>query len=332
MKLKDKTDKFGVTTITCKAKARESFDSYAASSFSLGKKWFLPFKYEAKKKTTTLKFSVNNLISLDEFFAYALLREQFAQVLQSLSTFLTYMRENSVQNEYVLFDTKFVLINKDDMQLKFVYLPFKAPENTSKPLYDFLIEVGEKLQLANESSDAYLLQRYRDFFVLRELFSVTKFKDMVDSICAETFTDKREEEVLAPKTADLKLDSYESLGAKKDVFVEATRFQDNSQEATGEPSNCGFLRVSTGQRLIFNEFPAIIGSGDQAQMQIGDVPSISRKHAKVDFEDGFFTICDLGSTNGTHLNGKKLPANRIFALKEGDSVKLANETFTVELW
>lgn len=332
MKLKDKTDKFGVTTITCKAKARESFDSFAASSFSLGKKWFLPFKYEAKKKTTTLKFSVNNLISLEEFFTYALLREQFAEFLKSLSTFLTYMREHSVQNEYVLFDTKFVLINKEDMQLKFVYLPFKTPEYQSKPLYDFLIEVGEKLQLANEAADGHLLQRYRDFFVLRELFSVTKFKDMVDSIYAETFTDRAVDEVLAPKTADLKLDSYESLGAKKDVFVEVAPALGNRGAAVQNPKNCGFVRTATGQRLIFSEFPTIIGSGEQAQMRIEDVSSISRKHAKVDLDDGVFTICDLGSTNGTHLNGRKLPANRDFALKEGDSIKLANEPFTVELW
>ena len=331
MKLKKKTDKFGVTTITCKAKARESFDSFAASGFSLGKKWFLSFKYEVKKKKTTLQFSVNNMMSLDEFLKFALLREQFAELLMGISNFLTYAREHSVQNDNVLFDTKFVLVNKDDVQLKFVYLPFKTPEVPPPSLYDFLIKIGANVKLANEAQDAELLQRYRDFFVLRELFSVTKFKDMVDSIYNETFNYTESDGIECPKTADLQLDCYESIGAKKDVFVEVAPALNKKKVPVQHIKNCCFVRTATGQRFIFSEFPTIIGSGEQAQMKVEGVSSISRKHAKVDLNDGVFTICDLGSTNGTYLNGSKLPENRFFALKNGDSVKLANEPFIFEV-
>ena len=330
MKLKTKTDKFGVTTITCKAKARESFDSFAASSYSLGKKWFLPFKYEVKKKKTTLQFSVNNMMSLDEFLNFALLRGQFAALLRSISDFLTYSREHSVQSDYVLFDTKFVLINKDDVQLKFVYLPFKTPDDLPKSLYDFLVEVGKSLRLANESQDIHLLERYRNFFVLRELFSVTKFKDMVDSICDDVPNYCQDQKPELITKDELNFDCYEVLEAKKDVFVRsAVEIEEDSMERF---EGLGALvRESTGERFVCKKSPCTFGSGEKADITIKGERAISRIHAQIEKAPAGFTIEDLGSTNGTRINGEKLKPHQLSRLKIGDTVKFANEDFSFEV-
>jgi diguanylate cyclase (GGDEF)-like protein len=47
---------------------------------------------------------------------------------------------------------------------------------------------------------------------------------------------------------------------------------------------------------------------------------ISRRHCKVKFGDGGFLVEDLGSTNGTALNGEKIVAPR--RLRSGDQVRL----------
>jgi hypothetical protein len=44
---------------------------------------------------------------------------------------------------------------------------------------------------------------------------------------------------------------------------------------------------------------------------------VSRKHAKITLQDGAITIADLGSTNGTFVNGEKVKKAQ---LKEGDRV------------
>lgn len=324
MKIKTKTDKFGVTTITCKGKQKETFDSFAASGFSLGNEWFLPFKYEVKKKTTQLVFSVNNLRPLNEFLRYALLREQFADFLMSISNFLTYSREHSVQNDYVVFDTKYVLIDTENMQLKFVYLPFKTPEDPPKSLYDFLTVVGGKLRLANASQDAHLLQRYRDFFVLRELFSVTDFKDMVDSIYNETYHCAPAPELVAPKTADLNMDCYEVLSGKEDAFAQRSVVV---EEATPTAT---LTRKANGQVYVCSAFPCVLGSSPNANISIKGGAAISRTHAQIDKVAGGFTITDLGSTNGTYLKSKKLVPREPEALQSGSTLRLANEFFTFE--
>jgi len=49
---------------------------------------------------------------------------------------------------------------------------------------------------------------------------------------------------------------------------------------------------------------------------------ISRRHFQVRFESDVFYISDLGSTNGTYLNGRKLNPNEEQILRDGDVVGL----------
>jgi pSer/pThr/pTyr-binding forkhead associated (FHA) protein len=49
---------------------------------------------------------------------------------------------------------------------------------------------------------------------------------------------------------------------------------------------------------------------------------VSRRHFRVRFESDVFYISDLGSTNGTYLNGRKLNPNEEQILRNGDKVGL----------
>jgi hypothetical protein len=71
----------------------------------------------------------------------------------------------------------------------------------------------------------------------------------------------------------------------------------------------------------------IIGRGEAAQVRIADV-GISRQHARVDFDGARVVITDLGSTNGTAVNGTRVNAA---ALQAGDVVQLGTTTLTFRL-
>ncbi|RMD58828.1 FHA domain-containing protein, partial [Candidatus Parcubacteria bacterium] len=66
-----------------------------------------------------------------------------------------------------------------------------------------------------------------------------------------------------------------------------------------------------------NIFPTVDVSEDGPGMH-----SVSRRHASIFREGGQVFIKDLGSTNGTFLNGKRLPPYLSTPLHNGDSLQL----------
>jgi pSer/pThr/pTyr-binding forkhead associated (FHA) protein len=77
------------------------------------------------------------------------------------------------------------------------------------------------------------------------------------------------------------------------------------------------------------KFQAVIG---RAGVQLAaDGPGISRKHAVIVGEGGRFTLSDLGSRNGTFLNGVRCQKDEVFYVKEGDKILLGAAEVTVRL-
>ena len=68
----------------------------------------------------------------------------------------------------------------------------------------------------------------------------------------------------------------------------------------------------------------VIGRGDQASLRLPDV-GISRRHARLDFDGAQVVLTDLGSTNGTMVNGQRVSA---VALNPGDMIQIGTTTLT----
>ena len=58
--------------------------------------------------------------------------------------------------------------------------------------------------------------------------------------------------------------------------------------------------------------------------------AISRVHCKIVFESGKYYVVDLGSANGTYINGSKIPPNQKIQIKDKDKVQLANSEFLLK--
>lgn len=80
----------------------------------------------------------------------------------------------------------------------------------------------------------------------------------------------------------------------------------------------GHLHLPDGAKVPVGNQPLTIGRGQDADIRLAD-SSVSRKHARVSVTDGAVAIEDLGSTNGTAVNGQKVSRT---ALTIGDSINL----------
>jgi pSer/pThr/pTyr-binding forkhead associated (FHA) protein len=80
------------------------------------------------------------------------------------------------------------------------------------------------------------------------------------------------------------------------------------------------LRGRELDKFLIGQGKVTIGRSPECDIKI-DNPAISRKHASIEFSDGGYIVADLGSSNGTFLNGQPLKAPE--ALNPGDTIGLA---------
>jgi pSer/pThr/pTyr-binding forkhead associated (FHA) protein len=84
---------------------------------------------------------------------------------------------------------------------------------------------------------------------------------------------------------------------------------------------------AAGQSIPLGDGPFVIGRGESEQGRLGDDPELSRRHARIEVRDGQLIIEDLGSTNGTRVNGRLV--ERSTPLNPGDSIEVGTTKLEV---
>jgi hypothetical protein len=83
-----------------------------------------------------------------------------------------------------------------------------------------------------------------------------------------------------------------------------------------------------GKTFVIGAQGATIGRVPDIQVCLPD-ERLSREHARIEFRDGGYWLTDLGSTNGTALNGALLTAPHL--LHSGDSIELGASLLVVTI-
>lgn len=81
-----------------------------------------------------------------------------------------------------------------------------------------------------------------------------------------------------------------------------------------------------GRQYALTTGSTTIGRGEQAQIRLPDV-GISRVHVRIDFDGGQVLVTDLGSTNGTLVNGQRIST---VVLQPGDMIQLGTTSLTLQ--
>ena len=73
-----------------------------------------------------------------------------------------------------------------------------------------------------------------------------------------------------------------------------------------------------------------IGRGEGCQLRPNS-DLVSREHAEFVQDTDSVRVSDLGSRNGTEVNGKRLAPNQPATLKRGDLIKVGTLTFAITI-
>jgi hypothetical protein len=88
----------------------------------------------------------------------------------------------------------------------------------------------------------------------------------------------------------------------------------------------GSLLLPTGERVVLGEHTVTIGRNPECTIVLAD-PNVSRQHAEVRPRGTGFVVIDLGSTNGSKVNGSKVSEHE---LVDGDELSFGSTKMRFE--
>jgi DNA-binding NtrC family response regulator len=94
-----------------------------------------------------------------------------------------------------------------------------------------------------------------------------------------------------------------------------------------------YLHVFSGDSSRAVQLPedgeVFIGRAPECQVLLEGDDGVSRRHVRLEVRRGVVSLCDLGSQNGTRVNGQKAVPNVPLTLAPGDSIAVSDATLVV---
>ena len=138
-----------------------------------------------------------------------------------------------------------------------------------------------------------------------------------------SFADALRSELAEAARIEAKDEGYRFLGPVEVTLAEDPALSPGSfdlvAQVVGAPGGAvGSLVLPTGERVRLGDDPITLGRLDECNVVLNDA-TVSRRHAEVHRVDDGFEVVDLGSRNGTKVNGQGVVRER---LDDGDELSI----------
>jgi hypothetical protein len=161
------------------------------------------------------------------------------------------------------------------------------------------------------------------FSVALSASDLEQFEGVQDSLCRELGDAAREHArdegyaFMGPVEVDLVVDERLRTGA----------FQITGRMVEGDGgAGAGSLVLPTGDRFSLTDSVITVGRHPDSNLVLAD-PNVSRNHAEIRPQGDRYAVVDLGSTNGTRVNGVRVDTQ---VLQDGDDVSFGNTRMRFE--
>jgi hypothetical protein len=111
------------------------------------------------------------------------------------------------------------------------------------------------------------------------------------------------------------------------IYSNAERLAEPLQEPARGRTRTALL-LFEGRRTVVGPMGATLGRSRQCDIVLGD-PNVSREHAEISPRGGSWVLTDLGSTNGSRINGRNVEGPEV--IRPGDEIELGSTVLRFEL-
>ena len=144
-------------------------------------------------------------------------------------------------------------------------------------------------------------------------------ESLLRALADEARTHARDENYVFMGPVEVLLKKDDDLGVGS--FGLSARFKEGVGGTSG-----GSVVLEDGTRVVLSDQVTTIGRSTDCTIRLADA-SVSRRHAEIRPTGDGWTVVDLGSTNGTRVNGAPVKERR---LQDGDTVAAGDATLRFE--
>lgn len=226
-----------------------------------------------------------------------------------LSNIVEIKKNGFLSCQNLLIDPEKIYVDTGTLNVFLVYIPI------DKHIYEDMAEFENNLRTR-------LIRLLSDFDVMMSPEVKVLYENLADSTLslADIYSKMSGTiQVKARREGEKRIDQ----GSLRDVDV-------RRQPITGGSVRLLSINMPIVEEICVNKPTFVIGKSRNAvDASLVFNPMISRVHCKIVQQNGLNYLTDMGSSNGTYINGKRLAANMYEQINNGDIIRLANTEFRV---
>ncbi len=280
--------------------------------------------YDGKKQ---LIYEAPCPVSLEKYLKSAPLSENsFWRVMTQMVDIAMVVKSRGLYPAHLLVKPDTVFIREDTLELFFIYQPVISPTGMTDQLFAVIHDIIYlELSMAGETKPGYLI----DFqnYLQQSDYSLEHVRQYIRQPSAWRAQNRLSQDYGPGQDGGPRedLDQYT-------VLLGSNNGRQPQIPAQKQPDKKIYLlRTKTKELVTLSGELSFLGRSNQSDYCIAGNSSIGRKHAVIKKQGNACYLMDLGSVNGTFLNGKRLAEKQICKLNNGDKIQLSDEAFLFEL-
>lgn len=221
------------------------------------------------------------------------------------------------QEGYVLLKLDQVFIDEETIELKLCVIPKSYPQEIEKDLVSFVLALYQEMNY--EDDDEWISQLY--LLVKQRPFRLGLFKQFITSKKTKSWLSffRKQDEELSNFFKMIQVQESQVSYGLQTVPFETQILMAGFQY--------GYFLDPYQHKVLITNSKWVVGRQKDCDYVL-NFPEVSKQHCEIIVENGACFILDLGSTNGTKLNGERLVSNTKFPLKDKDEILIAEHLLT----
>lgn len=291
-----------------------------------------------KKNVTELVYHTAGTVTLLEFLEHTVLSKRlFAGILSDIITNIETADSRHFNRNLIRYSIDKVLVDCINNHIWFIYVPFQ-PYLSDGDVRELLNSIL-KHACFDQSEDISYVYEYADIINSDVNFSVYSLENFVRklsgdytgnpvTLCKNCHSKVEDSDAICPICGYVLREETVINNEEKPAVGMDDYIRYNSTSGRGQPPLRAWIEdESTGVSIEITKCVLSLGKLSEVVDYCVCNTAVSRKHAEIICENGFYYLVDLNSLNGTFLNGRRLRSGVKEPLSNNDKFVLANHNF-----